>query len=344
VFLCEQGDLGGGASSRTARLVHGGLHRLVTLDLRGLREALVEQRILLQAAPHVVSPARFVLPHHERQWPRWALRLGLFAYDHVARRNLPAARRVDFESDPSGIALNANFETGFEYSDCIADDARLVVLNAIDARGRGASINPRMRCVVAERDGRAWRLSLESTETGERSTVRARTLVNATGPSSGAVLDHVIHADQRLRPRLVKESHIIVARHGQSGHGYTLPNADGRIVYALPYERDFMIVGTSSVDFDGDPNGAAIEAREIDYLLDVANQYFYRPIEWHDIVRGFSCVTAIHEAGEARRGVTRDHHIAVEPGMMPLITAYGGSLTTHRRLAAQVVDRIVKFT
>jgi glycerol-3-phosphate dehydrogenase len=343
VFLCDQGDLGGGASSRTAKLADGGLHRLETLDLLGLREVLIEQRILLRAAPHVVSPLRFVLPHHERQWPGWALGLGLFAYDHVTRRNLPVKRRVDLEHDPAGAALNPNFQTGYEYSDCIADDARLVVLNAIDARARGASINPRLRCVVAERDGRAWRLSLESTETGERFTVGARTLVNATGPSSGSVLDHVVHSDQRAKPRLVKESHIIVVRHGQSGRAYTLPNADGRIVYALPYERDFMIIGTSSVDFDGDPNSAAIEGREIDYLLDVASQYFYRPIEWHDIVRGFSCVKAIHEDGESPRRVARDHLVAVEPGILPLVTVYGGSLTTHRRLAARAVDRLGKL-
>jgi glycerol-3-phosphate dehydrogenase len=340
VFLCEQGDLGEGASSKTLKLVSGGLERLEVPDLRGLREGLVEQQILIHSAPHLVCPVRFVLPHHYRQWPRWALSLGLFTYDHLARRGLPRKRRIDMDSEPVGATLTEGVGHAFEYSDCIGDDARLVILNAIDARGHGASISPRTRCVVAERDGRAWRLALESTESGELGTVRARILVNAAGAAAGAVLDHVIHAARQSQPQLMKESHIIVTRPGQTGHGYSFPNADGRIVYALPFEQHFMLIGTTHVAFKDDPSDAAIESYEIDYLLDVANQYFYRPVEWHHIVAGFSGVRAVGQDGH--RG--SDRVIDLEPGMLPLVTVHGGSLTTHRKLAAQVVDRLAKVT
>jgi glycerol-3-phosphate dehydrogenase len=341
VFLCDQGDLASGSSSATSKLVHGGLRYLDGLRLAALREALVEREILMAAAPHLVRPFRLVLPHHERQWPRWALGLGLFVSDHLARRSLPVSRRIDLDGEDSHGSLMPHFEVAFAYSDCLADDSRLVIANAIDARTRGASINPRLRCVVAERDGERWRLSLESVVTGERSTVVAAVLVNAAGPWAGAVLNHAIHSDQRVRVRSTKESHIVVRRpHG--GGAYALPNADGRIVYALPYERDFMLIGATAGQYDNDPTAARVEPREIAYLLDVAGQYFEAPPAPTDIAWTFACVSALPEEHRAPRG---DAVILADAPahLAPVISVFGGTLTTHRRIAEDVLARIARF-
>ncbi len=341
VFLCDQGDLAGGASSATSKLVHGGLGYLQALRFAALREALVERERLMAAAPHLVRPFRVVLPHHERQWPRWALGLGLFAADHLARRTLPGSGRIDLTSDAGESVLMPHFQVAFAYSDCLADDCRLVMLNAIDAHTRGASIHPRVRCVVAERDGERWRLSLESTETGERFTVIAGVLVNATGPFAGGVLDHVIHTERRVPVRLVKHSHIVLRRRHDGG-AYALPNADGRIVYALPYERDFLLIGATSGRYEGDPAAARVEPREVAYLIDVAGQYFEEPPDPADIVWSFAGVSALPEDHAPAMG---DSAIVVDAPahLAPLVSVFGGTLTTHRRIGERVVDQIGRF-
>jgi glycerol-3-phosphate dehydrogenase len=341
VFLCDQGDLAGGASSATTKLVHGGLHYLQGLRLRALREALMEREILMAAAPHLVRPFRVVLPHHERQWPRWALGLGLLAADRLARRTLPGSGRIDLHGDEDDGVLMPHFQVAFAYSDCLADDARLVMLNAVDARTRGASIYPRVRCVVAERDGERWRLSLESATTGERFTVIAGILVNAAGASAGTVLDHVIHTERRVPVRLTRHSHIVVRRRHDGG-AYALPTADGRIVYALPYERDFMLIGAVSGRFEGDPAAARVEPRDVAYLLDVAGQYFEEPPDAADVVSSFAGVCALPEehspaVGDSAVIVDAPAHLA------PLISVFGGTLTTHRRIAERVVNQIGRF-
>jgi len=341
VFLCDQGDLAGGASSATSKLVHGGLRYLQDLRFGALREALIERQRLMAAAPHLVRPFRVILPHHERQWPRWALRLGLFAADHLAGSTLPASGRIDLNRDAGDSVLMPHFQVAFAYSDCLADDTRLVMLNAIDARTRGASIHTRVRCVVAERDGERWRLSLESTETGEPFTVIAGILVNATGGFAGEVLDHVIHTERRVPVRLTKHSHIVVRR-VHDGGAYALPNADGRIVYALPYERDFVLIGAASGRYDGDPAGARLEPREVAYLIDVAGQYLEEPPDPADVVWGFAGVSAFPEdhsstMGESAIVVDAPTHLA------PLVSVFGGTLTTHRRIGERVVDQIGRF-
>jgi len=336
-YLCEQGDLAAGSSSATTKLVHGALDHLAGFKFGALREALIEREILARAAPHLVRPFRLVLPHHGRQWPRWALGLGLFAADHIGRSSLPASRRIALDGEESDNALMAHFDVAFAYSDCLADDARLVILNAIDAHTRGASINPRVRCVVAERDGGRWRLSLESVLTGERYTVISEILVNAAGASAGAVLDHVIHTERRIPVRLTKHSHIVARRRAGEGGAYALPNADGRIVYALPYERGFTLIGPAVNHYEGDPGAARVEPREVAYLLDVAGQYLELPPDVADIVWQFAAVRAVPEhdhGGEYAIVADTPAHLA------PLMSVFGGTLTTHRRVAERVLDRI----
>ena len=342
VFLCEEGDLGGRGSSATGKLVHGGLEHLEGLRFGAMHEAVAEREILLRAAPHLVRPLTLLIPHHGRQWSPTAFRLGLFAYDHVARSTLAPARMVDLEAEGRQGALQRHFTVAFAYSDCLADDSRLVIHNALDARGRGASIHTRLRCTIAERDGGRWRLSLESTASGERSVVLARILVNAAGASAGEVLNHVVHASQHVRARLTKSAWLVVRREARDEVGYALPNADGRIVYALPYEAGTMLLGPAVSPYVGDPAAARVERTEAAYLADVAGQYFHAPVQAADVVQAFASVRALPaEPGAAKRG--RAIVVDAPPRVAPLLSVFGGSLTVHRRLAEEVVDRMGKF-
>ena len=342
VFLCDEGDLGAGSSSATTKVVHGGLRLMEGFQLGAMRELVVEREILMRTAPHLVRPLRFHIPHHARQWSTGALSLGLFVFDHVAHSSLPAAERVDVEHADAACALHPHFTTAFAYSDCLADDSRLVILNAIDARQQGASIHPRVRCTVAERDGGQWRLSLESTPTGEPTTLLAGILVNAAGAAAGAVHNHVVHARGLAGVRMAKGSHIVVRRDSVGEVGYALPNADGRIVFALPFRPGLMLIGPAVADYAGDPGAAKVERGDAAYLLDVANQYFETPVEAADIAWSFACVRALPTApGLVRRG--RAVVVDAPPRLAPLISVFGGTLVTHRRLAGEVVDRMGKF-
>ncbi len=344
VFLCEAGDLAGGSSSATTKVAHGSLRCLRGLEASALREVLTEREILMRAAPHLVQPLRFVAPHNGRQWPRWVLSLGLLARDRLVTSMLPPRRCIDLRIEEGYGALRPHFAVGYAYSDCVADDSRLVIVNAIDARMRGASINPQLRCVVAERDGRRWRLALESTMTGDRSTVTARVLVNATGSQAGAVIDHVIHTNRRVPVRLTKECSIVVRRrHDDDDDGaYALPTADGRIVYAMPYERDLMLIGASSGEHRDDPSAATVEPGDVAYLLNVAGGYFHPAPRTTDIAWSFAAVRAMpQEAGAAGR----EEAIVVDapPHLAPVISLFGGALTTHRRLAERVLAAVGRF-
>jgi glycerol-3-phosphate dehydrogenase len=340
VYLCEEGDLGGGASSATGKVVHGALEAMARLDFSAMREAVQEREILMRAAPHLVRPVTFHIPHHERQWSRSALRLGLFAFDHAARHSLPHPEVLDLEATGAYGLLQPHFTTAFAYADCVADDSRLVILNALDARAHGATIETRQRCTVAERDGGRWRLSLESTRNGERSVVLAKILVNAAGASASAVLNHVVHANQKVGVHMTKSAYLVVRREMPDGVAYALPNADGRIIYAVPHDAGTMLLGPATIGYAGDPALAAADREDASYLLDVANQYFHTPLHPTDILWSFAAVTALPEDGAVRgRAVVID----APPNVAPLVTAFGGSLTTHRRLAEQVVDRMGKY-
>ena len=341
-FLCEQGDIGGAASSATDRVVDGGLTHLGRMNWGPLRMRLKERAILMRAAPHLVQPRTFVLPHHEQLWPRWALGLGLAAYDVLGRWALPRARRLDLEGADADDALHLHFTGGFAFSDCVVDDTRLTIANAFDAQSRGASVNPSLRCVVAERERDRWRLSLESQLDGEWTVVLARMLINAAGAEAGAVLDHIIHTSRQTPTRLMRYSQIVVRREQARDRVYALPVANGRVVHVVPHAPGFVLIGPAVARHEDDPAAVAASPRDVAWLLDVANQYFQEPVLRQDIVQQLASVIAMPAARSLASG---DHAVVVDtvPGAPPLLTVFGGTLTTHRRIAEEVVDRLARF-
>jgi glycerol-3-phosphate dehydrogenase len=341
VVLVEQSDLASGTSSASSKLIHGGLRYLEHGWFRLVREALIEREVMLRTAPHLIRPMRFVLPVASGMRPAWMLRLGLLLYDHLAgRKLLPAARSLDLTRDPLGRPLAHPPLRGFEYSDCRADDARLVVLNAVDAAERGAIIRTRTRCIAAER-GQYWRLVLEVR--GRRDVVTARVLVNATGPWLRRFAAGVLGDQQPVPARLDKGSHIVVRRLFDHDRGYILQLWDRRIVFALPFEGDFTLVGTTDQGFDGDPGDVTASAEEIAYLCAAANQYFRTAIQPSDVIWSFAGVRALYDDGSGKvQDVSRDYVLALDApnGAAPLLTIYGGKITTYRRLAEQALDRL----
>jgi len=257
VFLCEQGDLAQATSSASTKLIHGGLRYLEYYEFRLVREALREREVLLRAAPHIVWPLRFVLPHHKGLRPAWLLRLGLFVYDCLGGSGLlPPTRRLNLRRDEAGGCLKDSYRTGFEYSDCWVQDARLVILNARDAADHGAEVRTRSPCLAAERAGGLWQLTLEDLESGRRYRVQARGLVNAAGPWVEEVISRRIRANAAHKVRMVRGSHIVVKRHYPHDRAYLFQNADKRICFAIPYEEDFTLIGTTDRDHKGPPGEA----------------------------------------------------------------------------------------
>ncbi|QPC42877.1 glycerol-3-phosphate dehydrogenase [Kaustia mangrovi] len=344
VFLCEMGDLAGGTSSASTKLIHGGLRYLEQFEFRLVREALAEREILLRSAPHIVWPLRFVLPYSEGLRPEWMIRLGLFLYDRLGgRRLLPPSRRVDLRRDPAGAPLRPAFATGFEYSDCWVEDSRLVVLNAVDAAERGADIRTRTECLSAERGAEGWTLTCRAQGERQAFAVHATTLVNATGPWIGGVLADRLHATAAAPVRLVKGSHIVVRRLFDGPQAYIVQNDDGRIVFAIPYERDFTLIGTTDVDYEGDPARAAISHEETDYLLAAMATYFRTPVTRDDVVHSYSGVRPLFDEGTAEaRSASRDYVLDLDaPSQAPaLLNVFGGKITTSRTLAEAALDRL----
>jgi glycerol-3-phosphate dehydrogenase len=344
VFLCEQDDLASATSSASTKLIHGGLRYLEHYEFRLVREALREREVLWRMAPHIVRPLRFVLPHHAGLRPRWMLRLGLYLYDHLGGRALlPATRTLDLQRDPAGTPLKASFARAFEYSDCWVDDSRLVVMNALDAAAHGASIRTRTRCLSASRSNGAWRLNVENRRTMEHSTIRARTLVNAAGPWVKSVLSGVTPGNTSVRIRLVQGSHIVVRRLYDHDKCYIFQNADGRIVFAIPFERDFTLIGTTDRDYVDDPANVTASQEEIAYLCAAASDYFRRPVAPADVVWSYSGVRPLYDDGISEaQAVTRDYVLALDapPGEPALLNVVGGKITTFRRLAAAVLDKL----
>ena len=341
VLLVEQNDLASGTSSASTKLIHGGLRYLEHGWLRLVREALIEREVMLSMAPHLIRPMRFVLPSEPGRRPAWMLRFGLFIYDHLGGRQiLPPARALDLANDPLGAPLNARYQRGFEYSDCFADDARLVVLTVVDAAERGAVIRTRTRCIKAER-GAVWRLVLETR--GRRNLATARILVNATGPWLKLFASRVLGARAGVPARLDKGSHILVPRLFEHDRGYIVQTRDRRVVFALPFERDFTLIGTTDQSFAGDPSEVKPTADEIAYLCGVTNEHFRASVSPADMVWSFAGVRALYDDGSRKaQDVSRDYLLALdEPhGEAPLLTVYGGKITTYRRLAEQAIDRL----
>jgi glycerol-3-phosphate dehydrogenase len=275
VLLCEQGDLASATSSASTKLFHGGLRYLEFYEFLLVRKALIEREVLLRAMPHISWPLRFVLPHHKGLRPAWLLRLGLFIYDHLGgRKILPPTRTVDLTTDPLGAPLKADFRKGFEYSDCWVEDARLVVLNARDAAARGAEVLTRTRCHAAIRQDGLWHVELRDVETGATRTIRARALVNAGGPWVEEIIRGRVRENTSDKIRLVRGSHIVTRKLFEHDQPYIFQQSDGRIIFAIPYETDFTLIGTTDHDHEGDPGEAVCTPEEVEYLCKAASEYF----------------------------------------------------------------------
>ncbi len=344
VLLCEKGDLAEGTSSRSGKLVHGGLRYLEYYEFRLVREALIEREVLLRAAPHIIWPMRFVLPHSPEQRPAWMVRAGLFLYDHLGgRKMLPASRRLNLRTAPEGRALKQEFKTAFEYSDCWVDDARLVVLNALDAKDRGATVLTRTAATSARRRDGLWTLEMHD-EAGLASTVRARALVNSAGPWVEDVIGRVAGRNSQYRVRLVKGSHIIVPKFWDGPQAYLFQNDDKRVIFVNPYEGDLCLIGTTDIHYQGRPEDVSIDQGEIDYLLKVVNRYAARPLRPTDIRSSFSGVRPLYDndADAHASAVTRDYVFEVDDadGQAPLLSVFGGKITTFRKLAEHALDRL----
>jgi glycerol-3-phosphate dehydrogenase len=347
VFLCEMNDLASGTSSWSTKLVHGGLRYLEYYEFRLVREALIEREVLWRIAPHIIHPLRFVLPHHAGLRPAWLLRLGLFLYDHLGgRKLLPPTRTLDLRTDVTGQPLAAGrFTKGFEYSDCAVDDARLVVLNARDAADRGADIRTRTSAVAARQGDGRWQVTVEDTQTGARSTITARALINAAGPWVHEVLARQIGVNARANVRLVQGSHIVVPRLYDHDRAYILQNADGRIVFTIPYQDDFTLIGTTDRDYDGDPAAAKATQDEIDYLCASVSDYFAKAVKPSDLVWSYSGVRPLYDDGASEaKAATRDYVFELDaPGGAPVLSVFGGKITTYRRLSEEVLERIAPY-
>jgi len=344
VLLVEQNDLASGTSSASTKLIHGGLRYLEHGALLMVREALAERERLLRIAPHIIRPMRFVLPVVPELRSPWLLRLGLLLYDSLGgRKILPRTKVIDLAHHAAGQPLKRRYRTGFEYSDCWVDDARLVVLNAVDAAERGASIRTRTRLVRAERE-QDWRLVLNAR--GHRDEVTARVLVNAAGPWSGIVAETVLRLPGRAPVRLVKGSHVVVPKMFDHDRGYIFQNADRRIVFALPFADKFTLIGTTDRDFNADLDAAAPDADEVIYLCNSVSEYFRVPVGAHEVVWAFAGVRSLCDDGAGKpEDVTRDYRLTVSEhyGSAPLLTVYGGKITTYRRLAEAAMARLGNY-
>jgi glycerol-3-phosphate dehydrogenase len=347
VFLCEMNDLASGTSSLSTKLVHGGLRYLEYYEFRLVREALIEREILWRIAPHIIRPLRFVLPHHDGLRPAWLLRLGLFLYDHIGGRHLlPPTRSVDLRRDEVGRPLVANrYRKGFEYSDCFVDDARLVVLTARDAANRGAEIQTRTRAVQIRLLDGIWEVTLENASSGARSTVRARVLINAGGPWVEQVLALGSTVNARAKVRLVQGSHIVVRKLYQHDRAYMFQNSDGRIVFVIPYQDDFTLIGTTDRDYHGDPSKVKATTEEIEYLCNSVSEYFAKPVRPKDVVWSYAGVRPLYDDGASEaRAATREYVFELDtPGGAPLLSIYGGKITTHRRLAEEALEKLAPY-
>ena len=346
VCLAEMNDLGSATSSGSTKLIHGGLRYLEFYEFRLVREALKEREVLWAMAPHIIWPLRFILPHHKGLRPAWFLRLGLFLYDHLGgRKRLAGTRTLDMRTDPAAKPLKPLFSKAFEYSDCWVDDARLVVLNARDAADRGARILTRTKVVSARRAGHVWHVVVE-TPSGSRETVSARLLVNAAGPWVDSVLETAVGKNDVRNVRLVKGSHIIVDKMFDHDRPYIFQNADGRITFAIPYENDFTLIGTTDEDFDGDPAGVEISEAEIEYLCAAASEYFIEPVRRDRVVWAYSAVRPLFDDGASKaQEATRDYVLKTEcpDDGAPLVNVFGGKITTYRKLAEAALAHISEY-
>ena len=363
VYLCERGDLAGATSSASSKIAHGGLRYLETREFAMVRKSLREREVLLNIAPHLVTPMGFILPHASHLRPRWLIRLGLFIYDHLYRsRRIPRARGITFAGSTAGQPLKNTYKKGFVYGDGWMDDARLVTLTALDAAEHGATIAPHTTCTEAVHDGKAWKITTESKApdgTVSQQVVRAKTLVNAAGPWAERFLK-TTHLEAHSKPlTLVKGSHIVVPRLFDHHNAYTLQTEDERVVFAFPYEKQFTLIGTTDTPHEGNPADARPDEEEIEYLCDTANRYFSQQITPEDVVWAYSGVRPLigssdnssqSESGQSNISqskpsqskaskASRDYSLHLSK-TLPLLNIWGGKLTAHRQLAEDAVNKL----
>ena len=345
VALAEMNDFASGTSSGATKLIHGGLRYLEYYEFRLVREALMEREILWAMAPHVIWPLRFVLPFQKGGVrPAWLIRLGLFLYDHLGgRKLLPATKTLDLRRDPAGKPLKPVFSKAFEYSDGWVDDARMVVLNARDAADRGATIMSRARVTSARRENGHWSVTLLDQSTGKSRDFKARMLVNAAGPWVDQVLAGAFGRNNVHNVRLVQGSHIVVRKKFADARAYFFQNPDNRIIFAIPYEKDFTLIGTTDRDYTDDPKNVKISEEEIAYLCNAASEYFAEPVRKDDIVWSYSAVRPLYDDGASKaQEATRDYVLKLDQRAdeAPLLNVFGGKLTTYRRLAEHALEKI----
>ena len=346
VYLAEMNDLASGTSSASTKLIHGGLRYLELYEFRLVREGLIEREVLLKSAPHIIWPLRFVLPHHQGLRPRWLIRLGLFLYDHLGgRKLLPATRSVDLSVDVAGKPLKEKFTRAFEYSDCWVEDSRLVVLNAQDAANLGATIRTKTKVLSAQRADGIWNLQIKN-EAGAIETIQAEVLVNAAGPWVSDVLSKVVGRNDPDKIRQVKGSHIVVDKLYDHDRCYIFQNSDGRICFAIPYENNFTLIGTTDEDHSGEPGKPEITSAEVDYLLTSVSEYFKKPVT-RDMLRwSYSGIRPLYDDGASKaQEATRDYVLKLDQpeGQAPMLSVFGGKITTSRKLAEHALEKLSSF-
>ncbi|WOT05030.1 glycerol-3-phosphate dehydrogenase [Shewanella youngdeokensis] len=348
VLLCEQNDLGSATSSNSSKLIHGGLRYLEHYEFRLVKEALAEREVLLKNAPHIIKPLTFHLPHQKHLRPAWMIRMGLIMYDNLATRlTLPKSKSVKFGSDSP---LKASITHGFSYADAWVDDSRLVVLNAMQAKQNGAKIYSRTKCVAAQRQQQHWQVSLACQQTGQNFSVKTKAVVNASGPWVAKLFDDILPQTSPQNIRLVRGSHIVVPRIHTQPQAYILQNEDQRIVFVLPFEDDYSLVGTTDMDYQGDPGQVQISEQEIDYLIHLSNGYFNHQISRQDVVHTFSGVRPlIDDEAESAQKVSRDYRFEVDAPITEngqqaaLVSVFGGKITTYRKLAEAAVNLLAPY-
>ncbi len=346
VALAEMDDFASGTSSGATKLIHGGLRYLEHYEFRLVRESLMERETLWAMAPHIIWPMRFVLPYHKGGIrPAWVIRLGLFLYDHLGgRKLLPPTAVLDMRTDPAGKPLKPLFTKAFEYSDGWVDDARMVVLNARDAADRGAVILPRTRVVSARRENGLWTVGTLDVRTGKTQTYQARMLVNAAGPWVDQVIREAFGNNDARHVRLVQGSHIVVKKKFEGSRAYFFQNQDNRIIFAIPYENDFTLIGTTDRDYSGNPRDVKISEEETTYLCNAASEYFREPVRPADIVWSYSAVRPLFDDGASKaQEATRDYVLKLDYTQdAPVLNVFGGKLTTYRRLSEHALEKIAE--
>jgi glycerol-3-phosphate dehydrogenase len=340
-------DLASATSGWSSKLIHGGLRYLEYYEFRLVREALEEREVLLDAAPHIVRPMRFVLPHDKTMRPVWMIRIGLWMYDHLGRRvSLPGSQTVPFPHIEFSAGLKPEFHSGIVYSDCRVDDARLTILTAMSAREKGATVLTRTKFISGRRENGAWVAELEDVRTGARRTVGATAIVNAAGPWVSRVLEGVPHKATAAKVRLVKGSHIVVPKVHSLGHACILQNPDKRVIFVIPFEGKWSLIGTTDVPVNSPEEAVDITRDEAHYLIEATNRYFSKSISESDVVWTFAGVRPLYDDGKSDpSSITRDYVLELddEAGKAPVLSLFGGKITTYRRLAETALEKLAPY-